>query len=231
MSSLPRFRARLRPVSHFQLADLRELCTAGEARLLQRRDIPSNHRRMSITSRLPRPCLSSLKGFYGPGRRPDRDRQRRYQHIRSKVVRRTSSSWPTTPARLHRIAHPFHPSDDEIHPEVRFTGAGILAMANSGPNTNGSFRFRFVLATALLPSRAIKHSQRSHTIWLFSRFAVLYDSGSDAVFGQQAHDIWPREQRDARRAAPGGSRRRRTGSVCICTFIFFFFGLVVVGFD
>lgn len=24
------------------------------------------------------------------------------------------------------------------HPELRFTGAGILAMANSGPNTNGS---------------------------------------------------------------------------------------------
>ena len=29
-------------------------------------------------------------------------------------------------------------SEDEIHPELRFTGAGILAMANSGPNTNGT---------------------------------------------------------------------------------------------
>lgn len=28
-------------------------------------------------------------------------------------------------------------SEDEIDPELRFTGAGILAMANSGPNTNG----------------------------------------------------------------------------------------------
>ncbi|KAG1827469.1 cyclophilin-like domain-containing protein [Suillus subaureus] len=27
--------------------------------------------------------------------------------------------------------------EDEINPELRFTGAGILAMANSGPNTNG----------------------------------------------------------------------------------------------
>lgn len=30
-------------------------------------------------------------------------------------------------------------SEDEIHPELRFTGAGILAMANSGPNTNGQY--------------------------------------------------------------------------------------------
>ena len=33
--------------------------------------------------------------------------------------------------------HLFYFSEDEIHPELRFTGAGILAMANAGPNTNG----------------------------------------------------------------------------------------------
>ena len=32
----------------------------------------------------------------------------------------------------------FTQSEDELHPDLRFTGAGILAMANAGPNTNGN---------------------------------------------------------------------------------------------
>lgn len=47
--------------------------------------------------------------------------------------------------------------EDEIHPEIRFTGAGILAMANSGPNTNGS---QFFLTLAPTP-----HLDRRHTIF------------------------------------------------------------------
>ena len=38
-----------------------------------------------------------------------------------------------------RLTPTLYLSEDEIHPDLRFTGAGILAMANSGPNTNGAF--------------------------------------------------------------------------------------------
>lgn len=52
------------------------------------------------------------------------------EHLWPKIVRHFTSSLPhNSNSRC---------SEDEIHRELRFTGAGILAMANSGPNTNGS---------------------------------------------------------------------------------------------
>lgn len=44
---------------------------------------------------------------------------------------------------------------DEISAELRFTGAGILAMANAGPNTNGS---QFFLTLAPTPFLDRKHT-------------------------------------------------------------------------
>lgn len=63
-------------------------------------------------------------------------------------------------------------SQDEIHPELRFTGAGILAMANSGPpNTNGKSIKNLLL---LDPDILIPFSHR---------LTVLSDSCSNTVLG------------------------------------------------
>ncbi|KZT53487.1 cyclophilin-like protein [Calocera cornea HHB12733] len=69
--------------------------------------------------------------------------------------------------------------EDEIHPELRFVGAGILAMANSGPNTNGSQFFLTLAPTPYLDGKHTIFGRVSRGIRVLQRLGAVATDRND----------------------------------------------------
>ncbi|EPQ26489.1 uncharacterized protein PFL1_05811 [Pseudozyma flocculosa PF-1] len=68
---------------------------------------------------------------------------------------------------------------DEINPALRFVGAGILAMANSGPNTNGSQFFITLAPTPFLDRKHTIFGRVSDGIKVVQRLGLVATDSND----------------------------------------------------
>ncbi|KAG8864675.1 heme binding [Serendipita sp. 405] len=69
--------------------------------------------------------------------------------------------------------------EDEIHPELRLVGAGILAMANSGPNTNGSQFFLTLAPTPYLDGQHTIFGRVSDGMSVLKRLGAVATDSQD----------------------------------------------------
>ena len=70
------------------------------------------------------------------------------------------------------------PFADEVTPEVKFDGPGILAMANSGPNTNGS---QFFITCAKTPWLDMRHTIFGEVIYGLEAVQKIENTPVDAA--------------------------------------------------
>lgn len=69
--------------------------------------------------------------------------------------------------------------DDEIHPDLKHTGAGILSMANSGPNSNGSQFFITLAPTQWLDGKHAVFGRISSGITVVNRIGMVETDSDD----------------------------------------------------
>jgi cyclophilin family peptidyl-prolyl cis-trans isomerase len=130
---------------------LQKLCRTGEKRLLQWRHISSHHicQITFLKSLLAAILFTILQDFMIQGGDPTGTGRGGTSIYGQKL-------YVSLLRLLLVLTYMLFGSEDELSPELRFTGAGILAMANSGPNTNGDFN-RFLIADK--PNAECKGSQ------------------------------------------------------------------------
>ncbi|XP_071961418.1 peptidyl-prolyl cis-trans isomerase-like 1 [Antedon mediterranea] len=68
---------------------------------------------------------------------------------------------------------------DEIHQDLKHTGAGILSMANSGPNTNGSQFFITLAPTQWLDGKHTIFGRLSSGISVLNRMGMVETDSDD----------------------------------------------------
>ena len=69
--------------------------------------------------------------------------------------------------------------EDEIHPELKHTGAGILSMANSGPNSNGSQFFVTLAPTQWLDGKHAIFGRVSSGMTVINRMGMVETDSND----------------------------------------------------
>ena len=170
--SFPRFRS----VSHFQLADLRELCPAGKARLLQRRGIPSDR---CCTSTISKTIVSLLIISRRILWSRAATRLGRAEEAPAYTVQSCTSYIKFRGSPHKRLTH--SPQRRRDSPRATVHGCRNPRNGQLGAQHQWSVSFRFVPTQFPHPPHHKALTSCTH-FWL-SRFAVLYDSGPDAIFG------------------------------------------------